>query len=392
MSLARLETAQVQDQRLLVRLDFDGMLDKAGKVTDAFRVEAILPTLELLRQRGAALLLLGHAGDATRPAPFETLAQELSKRLNTEVRALTDLAGETSRSAVQGLAAGEVLLLPNLALFEGERKNDKQFASQLAALGDGFVNEAFGTSRSTVASLSGLAARLPSWAGLNLFREVEMATLLASRESRPLSFLLGGVQLGNRIALLRQYLERLSTVMIGGGIAYTFLKSRAVPVGASLVERELEVPAFQTIERAELAEAELILPVDHLVADGLTAKGKTKIVSQSGIPDGWMGVDVGPKSIARFEKTLKAAATVLWYGPLGMLEMDRFAKGTEAIAKSLSKHRGRVIVAGADTVRAVHQMGLADRFTHLSTDGRSLLDLMMGQRLAALTALESAQK
>jgi phosphoglycerate kinase len=382
MSLPRLENAQVTDRQVLVRTDFTAALDSAGQVTAGSLLEFLKPTLELLLNRGASVVIAAHSGQPGAAPSLEHVAPALSELLGMEVQFIRALPGEAGHRF-----AGRVTLLENLLTHSGEIKGDKNFAKTLAGLADLYVNDSFGTCRHAYASIIHLPALLPSFTGLHLFKEKESLEALLSRNNKPFVLILGGVRLEQKLKLALRLLEKIDTILVGGGLAYTFLKSRAVPVGSSFVEKELEVPAFQMIEKAELSETEMVLPLDHVVAEQFSRDSKSKTVAQNARPERWMGLDIGPKTSARFEKALKKAGCVLWYGPMGAIEIDKFSKGTQAIAAALAKSKAHTVAAGVDTVRAVHATGLADRFAHLSADSATAVEFLLTGTLPGLTAL-----
>ena len=385
MSLPRLENAQVTDRQVLVRTDFTAALDSAGQVTAGSLLEFLKPTLEMLLNRGANVVIAAHSGQPGAAPSLEHVAPALTELLGTEVQFVRELPAEAGHRF-----PGRVTLLENLLTHAGESKGDKSFAKTLAGLADLYVNDSFGTCRHEYASIVHLPALLPSFAGLHLFKEQESLEALLSRNNKPLVMILGGVRLEQKLKLALRLMEKIDTILIGGGLAYTFLKSRAIPVGSSFVEKELEVPAFQMIERAELSETEIVLPQDHLAAEQFSRDSKTKNVAQTAIPERWFALDIGAKTISRFEKTIKKAGCVFWYGPMGASEIDKFAKGTRAIATALAKSKAHTVAAGVDTVRGIHAAGLADKFAHLSANSGTALEFLMTGSLPGLKALGTA--
>ncbi len=387
MALPRLENAQVNNRRALVRADFELALNAAGQVQFPAALHALKPTVELLRSRGASITLISHGGApddaASARQSFAPLAEPLTQILGAPVR-LAELANAEP-------APGEITLVENLLQHDGERTATGAFAKQLAAKGDLFVNDAFGASRHTLASTVKLPELLPACAGVALYKEEDALQQLLNRDRRPLVVIVGGVRLGNKMKFLLKLMEKIQTVLVGGGAAFTFLKSRAVPVGASFVERDLEVPAFQMIERAQLAETDFVLPVDFIAADQLSRDAKTKSVAANGVPARWIGLDIGGKTIARFEKEIKSAGALFWYGPLGAIELEKFSKGNRAIAQAVSKSKAFRVAAGADAINALYEYGLADRFDHLCISSAAALERLSGARLPGLVALDDAQ-
>ncbi len=382
MSLPRLENAQVKDQRVLLRADLADVLDGGGRVQNTALLNALKPTVELLRSRGAEVLIAGHAGTPDRAPGFAELATACTEALGLNVEFSED----------GSIPAGGVGLYENLFRVYGaaEAKGDGAVAKKLAGLADHFVNDAFGASAENYASLTKLPQLLPAHSGLALYKEVDALQALLNRENRPFVLILGGVQLERKLALLGKLIDKIDSIFVTGGLAYTFLKSRALPVGSSFVEKELEVPAFQMIEKAELSETEFFLPVDHVVAEGFSKDGKTKTVAAGAIPDRWMALDIGPKSVAAVEKAVRKAGCVFWYGPAGAVEIDRFQKGSRSLAAALAKSKAHTVAAGVDTLRIIHDSGLAEKFAHVSGNSAAALDFLLGRSLPGLDALRES--
>lgn len=394
MSLSRLETAQVQDKRVLVRIDLETATDSGGNLVDDLVLKQCQPTIELLVNRGAAVVVAGHGPfssfDDLKKNPqgasnYQAFARRLGELLDRNVDYVGDPFGPEGTTRIRSLTSGEIVFTGNMFQYAGEIKKDKSFAQNLASLFDILVNDSLAASRLPLASLSLLPALLPTFGGMSINRELDILKSLVAPANRPLVFIMGGVRLAPRIQLMNKLMEKLDTVLIGGGIAYTFLNSRAVPVGNSLREKELEVPAFQCMEKADLSETEFVLPVDHVIADQFSKNARTKTVAHGGILDQWMALDIGPKTIGRMEKTIKKAHTVLWYGPLGAIEMDKFGRGSQAIARAMAKSKGRSIVLGSDTTRFVNQEGLAESFDLVSTCSSAALDILSGKTLPGLS-------
>lgn len=388
MSLPRLENAQVTDRHVLVRTDFTAAVDATtGQVASESLLNFLKPTLELLLNRNAKVVIAAHSGEPGTAPSLEFVAPVLSKLLETEVEFSQKLPADSNHRF-----GARVTLLENLLRHPGESKGDKAFAKTLAGYADLYVNDSFSTCRHEYASIIHLPEMLQSFAGLHLFKELESLEALLSRNNKPLVMILGGVRLEQKLKLALRFMEKIDTILIGGGLAYTFMKSRAIPVGSSFVEKELEVPAFQMIEKAELSAAELVLPLDHIIAEQFSKDSKTKNVSQNAIPERWFALDIGSKTISRFEKAIKKAGCVFWYGPLGAIEMEKFGKGTRAIATALAKSKAHTVAAGVDTVRCIHAAGLADKFAHLSADSGTALEYLMTGSLPGLKALAEPEE
>lgn len=387
MSLQRIESAAVKDQRVLMQIDLASCTDTSGHLIHDIPLQQSLDTLELLLSRGASVILLAHAGSQTQVPSLKMAADRLSELLGQSVECIPDPLASESQTRLANMASGQIVLLDNLLQYAEEASGQSALAQRLSQLGQLYVNEAAGTGHKKYASIVELPAFMPAFIGIGHNRAFEILNSMDSMDHRPLMLVLGGVNLQARIELVQRYLEKVRILMIGGGLAYTFMKGRALPIGTSLVDKELEVPAFQCIEKAELAEAEIQLPIDHLIADQFSRKASTKIVKQAGILDGWQGMDIGPKTLSLFEKHIKRAGSILWHGPLGCLELDFGRRASLSFAKSLAKAKGRRIIMGQDTVRLVHSTGLSDKFDLLmpgSEAGQAIIHQGINPALRAL--------
>lgn len=396
MALPRLENAQLNEKRVLLRVDLDDSFDPATGRVDEVKIRSFSPTIEWLLSRGASVLLAGHSGKSASGAPgFRELAPEIGKILGHEVGFIENPAEPAAQERARGIRSGQILMLENLFRFEGEIKGSKEFAKQLASLADLFVNDSLESCLFSFASITGVPALLPSYAGLSFYKNLEALQYMVSRPERPFVVILGGVNLEKKIRLLQKLLgnpnSRIDTILLGGGIAYTFMKSRAIPVGNSFVEGNREVEAFQVIEKSELIECETLLPMDHVVAEEYSRDARTRVVKQNEIPNRWIGMDIGPKTVARTEKVLKKAATIFWYGPLGVVELDPFRKGTAAVGKAVARSRARTVVAGRDTVRFLQSNDLAGG-AHTVTGSDVMLEVLMGNQLPGVEALKSSKQ
>ncbi len=373
---------------MIVRTDIGDTIDSAGNVLSTPIAHASLATLQMLQQRGAAVLVLGATpGTPGVKAPtLQGAAGRLGELLGTPV----ELLPLASSGRVE-LRPGQVTVLENLSRFRGESSGETAFVTRLADQGELYVNEAPRASVTGGASLEGLPKKRPSFAGLTLHRELEVVSELATRKHNPLVTILGGTDLAGSVALARRLMSghNLKQIFIGGGIAYTFLRSRLVPIGRSLCDSALQVEAFQIIERSELSEVQLHLPQDHIIAERFAKDAKTKTVGRMDIPESWMALDVGPKTVSAIEKGLKKVGAVFWHGPLGAIELERCAKGTLAVAKAVSKAGGLSVAAGDSLVGFLHSNGYADRFGHLCQSSRLVLELLAGREVGAIKALSA---
>ncbi|TGK78525.1 phosphoglycerate kinase [Leptospira noumeaensis] len=390
MKLPLLEEQNLKGKRVFVRVDFNVPVEN-GKATDKTRIEKTLPTLELLISKGAKIILGSHLGRPKGgPEPkysMKPVFDVLSTLVKTKVSFSEAVVGAPVVKLSNELGEGEILLLENLRFHKEEEENAPAFCKELAKLADVYVNDAFGTAHRAHASTEGVAHLLPAFAGLLMRKEIEVLSGLLARPERPFVAIVGGSKVSSKFAILKNLLEKVDHLLIGGGMAYTFLKSRAVPVGKSLVEPDFESQAFQLIDRAGIQGVDLQIPVDHIIADAFDPNAKTKSVDKMGIIDGWMGMDIGPKTVDNYIKAIKEAKTILWNGPMGVFEMDKFSKGTIEIAKAISKSKAKTVVGGGDSIAAVNKAGVADKITHISTGGGASLEFLEGRTLPGVQCL-----
>ncbi len=386
---ALLASTELRGKRVFVRADLNVPLS-GGEISDDSRIRASLPTLERLRAAGARIVLASHLGrpkDAPDPKlSLAPVARALSAALKTPVTLAGDCVGPEVEAAVAKLRDGEVLLLENLRFHRAEKKNEPAFAKALAALADVYVNDAFGTAHRAHASTAGMVAHVPIVAaGGLLARELE-ALRAALEPERPFACFLGGAKVSDKLGVLEALIERADTVAVGGAMAYTFLAARGEPIGRSLVEPDRFEDARRMLARAEARGCPLLLPSDHVVADRVDAQAKAQVVTV--IPDDAMGVDIGPQTAARYAAAAAAARTILWNGPMGVFEIDAFAKGTESLARAVADSAATSIVGGGDSLAAVAKVGVGDRISHLSTGGGASLEFVQGLTLPGVAALD----
>lgn len=380
----------VKNKRVLVRVDFNVPLDEKQQITDDTRIVAALPTIRYLLEQGAAVLLMSHLG---RPKgqfkpefSLAPVARRLSELLGQPVRMVQDCVGPSVQQAVAELKPGEVLLLENLRFHAGETKNDPAFARQLASLADLYVNDAFGTAHRAHASTEGVARDLPSAAGFLLEKELEFLGKAVQSPERPFVAILGGAKISDKIGVIDSLLGKVDQLLIGGGMANTFLKAQGYDVAESLVEDNSLDSARALIQQGR---HELVLPVDVVVADSFANDAQKRVVDVDAVPAGWRILDIGPETVKLFRETLNGAKTVVWNGPMGVFEFPEFAKGTFALAQTLADLQATIIIGGGDSAAAVEQSGLADRMTHISTGGGASLEFLEGKTLPGLAALDA---
>jgi phosphoglycerate kinase len=388
----QLDALDPAGKRVFVRVDFNVPL-KDGTITDATRIDATLPTLRWLLERNARLVLASHLGRPKgQPKPELSLkpaATALAERLGRPVTLAPDCIGAETERLVAGMKDGDVVLLENLRFHAEEEKNDAGFASQLAKLADVYVNDAFGAAHRAHASTAGMVKHFKERAaGLLLAREAEVLGRLLSSAEKPFVSILGGAKVSDKIGVIDHLLERVQSFVVGGAMAYTFLKAQGKPVGRSRVEEDKVDLARETLASAAKRSVSVLLPVDHLAADKPEAGARTQIVSADAFPDDMLGVDIGPETAKRYAKEIAGARTVLWNGPMGIFEIDAFSKGTMAIADALAASKGTTVVGGGDSVAALARAGKTDAVTHVSTGGGASLEFLEGKTLPGLAALE----
>ncbi len=396
-SVASLTAADLQGKRVLVRADFNVPVDDQGNITDDTRIRAALPTINDLTSKGAKVILSSHFG---RPKGVEDkyrltpVAKRLSEVLGQEVIKPSDCIGEEVASVVAAMQPGQVILLENVRFHPEEEKNAPEFAKQLASVADLYVNDAFGTAHRAHASTEGVTRYLsPSVAGYLIEKELQYLQGAIESPQRPLAAIIGGSKVSSKITVIETLLEKVDKLLIGGGMIFTFYKARGLSVGKSLVEDEFLELATKLEAKAKEKGVALLLPTDVVVADKFAADAASQTVSVENIPDGWMGLDIGPDSVKVFQDALADCKTVIWNGPMGVFEIDQFAKGTEAIAHTLAGLTGTgaiTIIGGGDSVAAVEKVGVADQMSHISTGGGASLELLEGKVLPGIAALDEA--
>lgn len=387
-----LKDIDVQGKRVFCRCDFNVPIDSEGKITDDTRILAALPTIRTLVDKGAKVILASHLGRPKgKPSPEFSLcpvATHLSELLGQQVIMAPDCIGKNIQLLSRQLLDGQVMLLENVRFHSGETDNDPAFAAQLAALAEIYVNDAFGTAHRAHASTEGVAQLLhPAVAGFLMEKELQyMGGALANPE-RPFVAILGGAKVSDKITVIESLLPKVDSILIGGGMAYTFLKAQGVEVGQSLVEDDRIALAGDLLDKAQKQGVKFLLPTDHLVAETFSAESPAVIAKNADFPESGMGLDIGPATINTFEEQIASAQTVIWNGPMGVFEFDNFAHGTFAIAKALAKSDCMSIIGGGDSVAAVNKSNLQNQMTHISTGGGASLEFLEGKILPGVAAL-----
>ncbi|MCR4400848.1 MAG: phosphoglycerate kinase, partial [Syntrophomonadaceae bacterium] len=357
-----LQSMDVQGKRVLVRVDFNVPTDKQGAIIDDNKMRAALPTIRYLLEQGAKVILMSHLGrpdgkvvDRYR---LDTVARHLGLLLQQPVRKLDDCIGPEVQAAVAAMQPGEVIMLENVRFHPEEEDNDPEFAAQLASLGDIYVNDAFGTAHRAHASTAGVARYLPCAAGLLMERELSMLRRVLENPEKPRVAIVGGAKVSDKLALLENLLSRTDVIIIGGGMANTFLRAQGHGVGDSLCEEGLVDFAARILQEAEAAGVRILLPVDVVIADRMAADAESRVVAVGEVPAGWMILDIGPETVRVFGEAIRAARTIIWNGPMGVYEFARFAAGTEGVARAVADSEGVSVVGGGDSLATIYRLGL----------------------------------
>jgi len=395
MAKLTLDDIDVSGKRVLMRVDFNVPIGEDGKVADDLRIRAALPSIKKVLESGGSLVLMSHLG---RPKgkwnekySLKPVAERLSELLGKPVKMAPDCIGPEVEKMAQELKPGEVLLLENVRFHPGEEANDPEFAKQLAKLGDVYVNDAFGTAHRAHASTEGVTKYFDVCAaGYLMQKELEYLGKAVGEPERPYVAIMGGAKISGKIDVIQNLLPKVDALLIGGGMAYTFFKAKGYSIGNSLLEEDRIEVAKQVMADAEAKGVELLLPLDNVVAKEVSEDAETQVTADENVPEGWIGVDIGPKTIERFREKILAAKTIVWNGPMGVFEKEPFAKGTFAIAQALADATAKgaiTVVGGGDSAAVIKKAGLADKVSHVSTGGGASLEFLAGLTLPGVAAL-----
>ena len=384
------EDLDVAGKKVLVRCDFNVPLSD-GKITSDKRIVASLPTIKYLIKNGAKVILCSHLGSPKGEFKPEfslaPVAARLSELLGQEVKMAKDVVGESAQSLAASLKDGEVMLLENVRFHKEETKNDPEFSKKLASLADLYVNDAFGSAHRAHSSTTGVADYLPSACGYLIQKEIEFMGNALANPKRPLVAILGGAKVSDKIGVITNLLDKCDTIIIGGGMAYTFMKALGYEIGTSLLEADRVDDAKAMMETAKAKGVKFIIPIDNKVGREYDPNTEAMVISSDNIPEGWMGLDIGPKTQALFADAIKGSGTVIWNGPMGVSEWENFAAGTIAVAKAVAESGAISIIGGGDSAAAVQKLGFADKMSHISTGGGASLEFLEGKELPGIAAL-----
>ena len=387
-----IEDINVENKKVLVRCDFNVPLDENKNIMDTKRIDESLKTIKYLIDHKAKIILCSHLGrpkgEFNMNYSLLPVAKYLSKVLNLDVKLAEDVVGESAKSLSENLKPGEVMLLENVRFQHEEEKNDPEFSKKLASLAEVYVNDAFGTAHRAHASTAGVAEFLPAVCGFLIKKELEIMGRAINNPQRPLTAILGGSKVSDKIGVIYNLIDKVDTLIIGGGMAYTFMKALGYSIGTSICENDKVTLAKDIMVKVKEKDVKFLIPVDNKVGLEYKSDTESKVVESDSIPDGWMGLDIGPRTQKLFSNALKDSGTIIWNGPMGVFEWDEFEKGTMAIAKAVAESGAISIIGGGDSASAVEKLGFADKMTHISTGGGASLKFLEGAVLPGIAALD----
>ncbi len=389
--MCNLKAVDVYNQRVLVRVDFNVPLDKQGDIVDDTRIREALPTLRYLVEKGAKVIAISHLG---RPKGkpddefrMDRVAERLGQLMNMDIRKAPDCIGPEVRTEIAAMKPGSIIVLENLRFHPGEEANDPEFSRQLAELADLFVNDAFGAAHRAHASISGVAQLLPSYPGFLLEKEVAMLARVMDKSESPRVAIAGGAKVADKLNLLKSLLEKMDVLILGGGMANTFLKAKGLSIGNSICEDSLLDEARALMTSADQLNKKIMLPVDVVIADKFANDAQRRVAAAAEVPDGWMILDIGPETVKSYSEVIQQARTIFWNGPVGVFEFENFSQGTKDIAKAVAGSQAVSVVGGGDSVAAIDSLGLQDKITHISTGGGATLEFLEGKSLPGLVSV-----
>ncbi len=382
---------ELEDKRLFLRLDLNVPLDDDGRISDDTRIQAALPTLNYAIEKGAKIILASHFGRPKGHDPkysLEPVAEALHTLLGKEIILIEEPRGHATRALLSGLKPSQIILLENLRFDSGEEKNDREFAQALASFSDIYINDAFGASHRAHASIVALPELMQKRGiGFLMQKEIEMLDTVRMNPQHPFMTILGGAKVSDKIDVIEAMMDKVDVLVIGGAMAYTFLAAQKLQIGSSLVERDKIGFAAELLQRAQLRKKRILLPIDHRITRAVHDIESLKVTETAAIPDGWMGVDIGPRTVELYAAEIARAKTIFWNGPMGVFETPSFATGTFAVAKAITESEALSVVGGGDSAAAAHASGLAEKFSHISTGGGASLEYLRGDRLPGVEAL-----
>jgi len=391
MNKKSIKDIDIKGKKVIMRVDFNVPLDKNLVITDDNRIRAALPSIEYILARDAKLILMSHLGrpkgEKRKEFSLAPAAVRLSELIGKPVKMLADCIGDPVKEAVSAMSGGDVILLENLRFHKEETENDASFSKELASLGDIFVNDAFGTCHRAHASTEGVTHYLEAVSGFLVEKEIEYFQKVITSPEKPFAFILGGAKVADKVPVIENMMEKADLIFIGGAMAYTFLKVNGIDVGASRMEEDMIDTVKIIIDKAKSKGVEIVLPIDHIITDDFEAAVNVETTEGDSIKSGWMGVDIGPKSIELFKDKLNQAKTIVWNGPVGVFENDKFAAGTKALCDALATSDATTVIGGGDTAAAVLKFHVADKMSHISTGGGASLEFLEGKTLPGIAAL-----
>jgi 3-phosphoglycerate kinase len=392
-----IKDVDIRKKRVLIRVDFNVPLDEKGRVADITKIKATLPTINYALENKAKIILISHLGrpkgKIEKSLSLTQVAESLASLLNKKVEKLSDCVGSMVKKKILAMKEGDIVLLENLRFHIDEEKNDTRFAKELASLGEVYVNDAFGASHRKHASVDAITKFIkPAVAGLLLNKEIEVLDKILNHPQKPFLALLGGMKISDKIPVVRNLLDKVDMIALGGAMSYTFLKAIGVDVGASLVEEDKIEIAKDILLESIKYDVEMYLPRDHVIAEFISPDSQIKSTDSKYIPNGWKGVDIGPKTIENIKSLINKAKTIIWNGPMGVIEIDRFAEGTKALAEAISNCKADVVIGGGDSALFAHKFGLENKIMHISTGGGACLEYLSGRELPGIVSLADKTK